>query len=129
MVNQKILIAEDNAIIAMEIQRNLKDNGYQIPIITSTCEETVKETLKQKPDAIILDMDLKGEIDSIEASKKISKLKIPIIFLSSFFKSETLERLEDIPYYVLLHKPFTDEELRRKINLILNRKYKIRNRR
>lgn len=113
-----ILIAEDEAIIGLEIKRYLENHGFSVPHMVHSGEEAVKIAFKIRPDIIIMDIDLKGELSGVDAANKLGELKIPIIFLSTSLEMGTRKQYQNIPYSVFLLKPFSGDELLFKINQI-----------
>ena len=86
-----ILIAEDDMIIAMDLEQMLKSWKYSVKIVSSG-EEVVKESFENKPDLILMDIILKG-MNGIEAAKKIKKLSIPIIYISGSIHDNLLKTI------------------------------------
>lgn len=85
MEDIKILIVEDENIIALNIKKKLKSFGYSIPAIASTGEEALKLTEIILPDLILMDIMLKGEMNGVEAAEQIRKrFDIPIIYLTAY---------------------------------------------
>lgn len=109
---KKILIAEDEAIIGLEIKKYLEIHGFSVPCIACTGEEAVETAVKIRPDIIIMDVDLKGELRDVD---KLGELKISIIFLST---SLGTKKYQNIPHSIFLLKPFNGDELLFKINQI-----------
>ena len=106
-----ILIAEDDVIIAMDLAQILKSWEYNVKIVSSG-EEAVKESFENKPDLILMDINLKG-MNGIEATKKIKKLSIPIIYISGSNYENLVKTLETSHTY--LSKPFEEEILQNEI--------------
>jgi len=79
----KILMVEDESIIAASIKLLLQEHGYNVVSILSSGEEAVDFSIKKTPDIILMDIKLKGQIGGIEASFRIRRqMDIPIIFLT-----------------------------------------------
>lgn len=74
MSKVKIMIVEDESIVAVDIKRTLIGLGYEVTAIADTGEEAISSACEQKPDLILMDIVLKGDIDGIEAASKISEL-------------------------------------------------------
>jgi diguanylate cyclase (GGDEF)-like protein len=108
----KVLIVEDEALIAFDISMTLQQFGYSVVNIVATAEESIKAVEEYKPDVVIMDILLKGKTDGIEAAEKIKdEYKIPIIFLTTCTDDKTVKRATtQIPYGYLL-KPFRSMEL------------------
>lgn len=110
--NSKILIVEDEMMIAKHIENTLGNLGYKVVGIVSSGEDAIKKAGSEKPDLILMDIELYGDIDGIEASKEIiKKYQIPIIYLTAYSDSKTFRRAiatEPVNYLV---KPFDEKEL------------------
>ena len=117
-----ILIVEDELLIAKNIARKLEKNGYSISKIVSSGQAAIDLIDQQKPDLILMDVAIKGEIDGIETATIIkSKLDIPIIFLTAYANDETLDRASETGCYGYLIKPFRDKELQAAIKMALRK--------
>ncbi len=104
----RILIAEDEAIVAEDLALSLRDLGYQIVGTVSTAELAVQLAEESKPDLILMDIRLRGEVDGIQASEQIrSRLDIPVIFLTAYEKEDVLSRAKVTEPYGFLAKPFS----------------------
>jgi len=117
MIDEKqILVVEDEAIVGMDIQRRLKNLGYIVPIVVSSGEEAITKVRENNPDLVLMDINLYGEMDGIEATSKIHSFSdIPIIYLTAYTDEKTLERAKITEPYAYIIKPFKDRELQ--INL------------
>ncbi len=130
-MDAKILIVEDERITAEDIKRSLEKVGYKVPAIVSTGEDAVKFSEKYKPDLILMDIVLDGNIDGIEAAEIIrTKFNIPVIYLTAYSDRSTVERAKTTnpSAFILkepfgfLHKPFEENELYTAIDILLSRK-------
>ncbi len=113
MEKARILIVEDEAIIAMEIENQLQGLGYEVTSIVDTGEKAIKKADEDKPDIILMDIRIKGEMDGIEAAKVIrNKFCIPVIFSTAYLDEERIERVKiTMPFgYVL--KPIQERDLK-----------------
>ena len=116
MSEKNILIAEDDVITAMDLELTLRSWNYNVKSIASG-EEAVKEAFENKPDLILMDIDLKG-MNGIEASKKIEKLSIPIIYVTGRDVEKLVQSVEtSIPTYLM--KPFDRDLLQNEIQSAL----------
>ncbi|MBM4242078.1 MAG: PAS domain S-box protein, partial [Euryarchaeota archaeon] len=120
MPKAKILIVEDDAIEAMDIQRTLESMGYEVPTVASSGEDAIKKTAKINPDLILMDIILKGKINGIDAAENIKNdFDIPVVYLTAHSEESTVKRaLVTEPYGYLL-KPFDRTELKFTIDLAL----------
>jgi len=108
----RILIVEDEHIIAMDIQNSLEKNGYQIADRADRGAAAVSKAGELHPDLILMDIGLKGEMDGIEAAEQIrAKFDIPVIFLTAFANQSTTTRARLAEPYAYLLKPFDEREL------------------
>ena len=93
MLNIKILIVEDEFIMANDLKQQLEKIGYEIVGITGKGEDAIKKTGETNPDIILMDIVLKGEIDGIETTQQIRNLyNTPVIYLTSNYDETILER-------------------------------------
>jgi PAS domain S-box-containing protein len=120
MEKARILIVEDEAIIAMEIESQLQSLGYEVTSIVNTGEKAIQKAEEDKPDIILMDIRIKGEMDGIDAAAEIrSKLGIPVIFSTAYLDEERIERAKiTMPFgYVL--KPIQERDLKVTIEMAL----------
>lgn len=112
MSKAKILIVEDEHIVAMDIQNRLENNGYQVAGHTDRGEKAVELAEELRPDLILMDISLKGEVDGIEAATWIRKRdNIPVIFLTAFADQSTTDRARLAEPYGFLLKPYEEREV------------------
>lgn len=120
MVGERILIVEDEAITALEISETLEAWGYRIISVVNTGENAVQESLQLKPDLILMDITLKGDLDGIDAADIIkSFLDVPLIYLTALSDSEVFTRVSDTPANAYMIKPIQEVELRNNMELSL----------
>jgi CheY-like chemotaxis protein len=122
--NRKILIVEDENIIALDIRAMLEDLGYMVSDIASTGEESIKKASKMKPDLVLMDIKLKGSLDGVSAGQEIYKqFQIPIVYLTAYSDQATLKRINNgnkrNPSKVI-NKPFDEGELQTVIDSTLS---------
>jgi len=116
----KIQIVEDESIFAMDLVSQLKAMNYSVVSVVDTGERALKEAVKKRPDLILMDIRLKGEMDGIEASQQIRKRKnIPIIFITAYAEEKTLTRAKVTEPFGYLLKPINKRELRAVIEMAL----------
>jgi PAS domain S-box-containing protein len=117
---KRILIVEDESIVGMAIQDKLEILGYEVPIVVDTGEEAVEEAATIQPDLVLMDINLAGEMDGIEAASQIrAHLNTPVIFLTAYADSATVERVKSTQPHGYLLKPFEENELRAAIEVAL----------
>jgi len=102
----KILVVEDENIVALDIENRLKSLGFTVLPLISSGEEAVEKAYEYKPDLILMDILLKGKINGIDAAKKIvGTLKIPIVYLTASTNREVLKRAMQIGRCSYITKP------------------------
>lgn len=118
MEDQKILIVEDERIIALLIQKMVENLGHEVVAKVSSGEDAIEAALKHDPDLILMDIRLDGDIDGIEAMIRIHQQKnIPVIYISGNTDKLHQEKLESTDYIEFLSKPVTFAELSRSFKL------------
>jgi PAS domain S-box-containing protein len=118
MKAKSILIVEDEKIIAVDIKRTLTTFNYDICDVVTSGEKAVEIARKRKPDLILMDIVLDGEMDGVEAAEIIhNELVIPIIFLTAYSNEKILKKAVLSSPYGYLIKPFEDRELRATIEM------------
>lgn len=116
-----ILLVEDESVEAIDIKRTLESFGYQVPYVAPNGQEAIDKAFELNPDLILIDINLKGEIDGIEAISKIKKLNIPFIYLTAHSEESKIERakLTEPAGYII--KPHTPTELKYAIDLAVHK--------
>ena len=118
----KILVVEDEMIIAAKISMQLTDMGYEVMGILPRGEDAVASVKENVVDLILLDINLKGEIDGIETSKQIQQFSgIPIIYLTANGDEATFNRAKITKPAGFISKPFKQLDLQRAIELAICR--------
>ena len=108
----KVVIVEDERLVAQDIAQILRDEEYIICAIASDGETAIKKILEFSPNLVLLDIRIKGEIDGIDVAKFIqSYCDTPIVYLSAFSDSETLQRAQLTNPMGYVVKPFRSEQL------------------
>ena len=103
---KKILIIEDEDLIAMALRFTLEDLGYIVTDCLRSGSEVLSSIEKYFPDVILMDIKIEGELDGIDTAEMILKVyNIPVIFLTSYSNAETLERAKKINPFVYIIKP------------------------
>jgi CheY-like chemotaxis protein len=109
---KSVLIVEDEAVMAMYLEIILKRKGYVIAGSVSTGDDAVEVSVKNMPEFILMDIRLGGEVDGIEAARKIcSTYKCKIIFMTGYSNDETIARANELQPVAYLVKPFDTSEL------------------
>jgi DNA-binding LytR/AlgR family response regulator len=115
-----ILITEDESIVAKDIQMSLKKLGYNVVGICNNGEDAIRTAEELRPDIVLMDIMLKGDMSGIEAADQIRKrLNIPIIFLTAYADESTLSKAKITEPYGYIIKPFKEIDLRTTIEMAL----------
>lgn len=118
----KILIVEDESIIALNIKEVLIGFGYEVTGIAPNSEKALRLISAKTPDLILMDITLKDREDGIELAEKISKvILLPIVFLTANDKNKTIDRAIGIKPYGYIIKPFKEIELKTVVEIALKR--------
>ncbi|OQX94946.1 hypothetical protein B6I21_08000 [candidate division KSB1 bacterium 4572_119] len=121
MKEKKILLVEDEAIIALEMKDKLQNQGYISVYTASTGKDAIQIANQKKPDVIIMDIMLKGDINGIEAAVKIlHKNNIPIIYITGNSNFKSNKKLLTTNPVAVLSKPASDWEVFNAIEKALN---------
>lgn len=116
----KVLIVEDEAIIALELQGQLEVLGYQVTSIAVSGEAAIQMAQEEDPDLVLMDITLSGEISGIEAAGRIhNKSHIPVIYLTAHSNEYTLKQAKQTEPYGYLIKPIGTKELHNAIEIAL----------
>ncbi|GGW40411.1 response regulator [Arenibacter certesii] len=119
-IKTRILIVEDDMIIAANISLQLSNLGYEVTGLVTRGEEAIIHAKSDKPDIILLDINLKGDLDGISAASKIQENhNIPIIYLTANSDEATFTRAKATHPYAFISKPFSNLDLRRTIALVV----------
>ncbi|WGV27709.1 hybrid sensor histidine kinase/response regulator [Halotia branconii] len=120
--NTNILVVEDEAIVAKHLLNKLKKFGYRVIATVSSGQEAINKALESRPDLVLMDIRLKGQIDGVEAAQEIRKhLDIPIIYLTAYADENTVERAKNTDPFGYLLKPFKEKELQTNIEIALTK--------
>lgn len=117
---KKIMVVEDEVIIAMSYTVALRKAHFNVPNVIETGEEAVKAILSEKPDLVLMDITLKGKMDGIDAAEQILKRRaVPIIFMSGNGDTETKKRALSINPTGYFNKPVNLKVILSKIEKIV----------
>lgn len=121
MIRKRVLIVEDEGITAIDEAQIMHNLGYQVTGIALSGEDAVQQAGRDRPDVILMDIGLAGDMDGREATLEIQRLyQIPVVYVTVFGSKEASKSLKTAPPegigYVV--KPYTVEELRSEIERI-----------
>ena len=119
MDDSKILIVEDEFIVATDLKQRLEDLGHEIVGIEGDGKSAIKKTVETEPDLILMDITLKGELDGIETAQQIQNIyDIPFIYLSGSSDTTTIERAKITEPSGYIIKPFIDRGLVKALEMV-----------
>src|SRR5208283_5003009 len=122
MEKTRILVVEDETIVAMDIANTLRKLGHEVTGTVPSGEQAVASVKENKPDLIFMDIGLKGGMDGIETAARIrSQYGIPVIYLTAFVDEKTLDRAKATIPAGYITKPFEENDLRIAIEVGLYR--------
>lgn len=113
MAQGRILIVEDEAISALDLQFILERLGYETLEIATTGEEAVERAEKERPDVVLMDINIDGGMDGIQTAEKILRtFGIPVILMTGYSDEEMMEKAKDVKPLAILSKPLNIEILK-----------------
>ena len=120
MSKERILVVEDESIVSRDIQQSLKRLGYEIVGTADNSEKAIDIARSERPDLILMDIMLKGDVNGITTAEIIkNELSIPIIFLTAYADDATLSKAKVTEPQAYLIKPFKEQELHSAIEMAI----------
>lgn len=120
MSGRAILIVEDERIVAMDLQRTLRDFGYDAYAVASSADQAISIAAERVPDLALMDIRLRGPVDGIDVARVLrDRLGVPIVFLTAHADVATLERAKLTGPFGYLLKPYRPAELRSVVEIAL----------
>jgi len=120
MSNSRIMVVEDEWAVADDLSMILQSLGYTVTSVSSSGEEAIQKAEEAKPDLVLMDIVLEGEMDGIEAANQIrSCYDIPIVYLTAYTDEKILERASITGPFGYIVKPFINEDLTISIEIAL----------
>jgi two-component system, cell cycle sensor histidine kinase and response regulator CckA len=120
--DQRIMIVEDEHIVALDIRKQVENHGYVVAGIHASGEAALADIVTAKPDLILMDIRLQGELDGLQTAKIINdKHSIPVVMLTAYADDATLHRAKLAQPFAYIIKPFEERELRTAIIMALYR--------
>jgi len=117
-----VLVVEDEALIADDLERTLKRLGYVVPAVVADGERAVEAAAAHAPSLVLMDIKLRGRVDGVEAARAIrERFESPVVFLTSYSDTATLSRASAARPYGYVLKPFAERDLRVAIELALHK--------
>jgi len=120
MAKTNVLVVEDESIVSKDIQHSLKKLGYNVVGAASTGEKAFELAQSERPDIILMDIMLKGDINGIETAERVKKeLNIPVIYLTAYADESTLAKAKVTEPFGYIIKPFKEVDLHTSIEMAL----------
>lgn len=124
-VAKRVLVAEDEALIRMDIVETLRDSGYEIVGEAGDGQEAVELATELKPDLVVMDIKM-PRMDGITAAKHLAELHIPVVLLTAFAQKELFEQAAQVGAMAYVVKPFNPNDLLPAIEIALHRHSELR---
>ncbi len=122
MDSTKILVVEDEPVVARDLQLSLERLGYAVPATASSGEEALRKARDCSPDLVLMDIVLKGRMDGVETAQNLQRqLNIPVVYLTAYADPHTVERAKSTAPLGYLLKPFQPTDLQRTVEVALSR--------
>jgi DNA-binding LytR/AlgR family response regulator len=123
MVKTKVLIVEDEALIADNLAAIIGDLNYHVTDVCSSADEALKSIKSNPPEICLLDVNLDGEIDGIDLASMIkTRINVPHIFITSFSDANTISRARETSPSAYIIKPYTEKEVEVNMMLVQHKK-------
>jgi signal transduction histidine kinase/DNA-binding NarL/FixJ family response regulator len=118
----RILVVEDESIVAFNLQQRLEQMGYDVPAVAVSGPESMEMVSRLMPDLVLMDIHIQGDMDGIEVAARLQETHaIPVIYLTAYSEDSTLERARKTRPYGYLLKPFSERELHATIQMAFER--------
>lgn len=119
-MNERILIVEDEAIVAESLHDQLETLGYSICGMASSGERALELVAQERPDLVMMDIMLAGELDGIATAQQImDQYRLPVVYLTAYSDPKTLERAKITEPFAYLVKPYKERELHSALEISL----------
>jgi PAS domain S-box-containing protein len=118
----RIVVVEDERILALHLQEQLTRLGYEVAAVASSGCAALDHIVRERPDLVLMDIHIEGELDGIETIAKLpGDVHAPVIYLTAYSEETTLERARATKPYGYLIKPYSERELHATIQMALER--------
>ncbi len=119
---ESVMIVEDEGLVALELEECLRQMGYRVPSVVASGPEAIVRAAEIRPDLILMDIRLKGEMDGIEAARRImSEQAIPVVYLTAHSDDATVRRARETAPFGYVLKPWEEKSLQIAIDLALHK--------
>lgn len=118
----RILVVEDEIIVAEDIKDSLEDLGYTVTAIADSGKKAIEKAAETQPNLVLMDIRLKGNMDGIQAAEQIwNRFNIPVVYLTANSDPNTLQRAKATEPFGYITKPFKERELHTAVDIALHR--------
>jgi DNA-binding NtrC family response regulator len=118
----RILIVEDEAVVALDVEDRLRRLGYEVVGTADSCASALAQAAEARPDLVLLDIALRDGPDGITTAERLrAELAVPVVFVTAFADAATLERAKRVSPHGYIVKPFDERDLRAMIEIALYR--------
>jgi PAS domain S-box-containing protein len=117
-----IVIVEDEGLIAVDLQGRLERAGYRVPAVAGTASEALEVIRAKSPDLILMDIRLRGNADGIQVAEQVRRdFDIPVVYLTAYEDSKTLERASQTHAFGYIKKPIDSASLQGSIEIAISK--------
>jgi CheY-like chemotaxis protein len=121
MAEARILIVEDERLIAVDLQRRLTRLGHSVVGLAACGKEAIQKALALRPDVVLMDIRLQGHMDGVEAAQRIqASFAMPVVFMTAYVDEDTRQRIRSVSPWGCLYKPFTPQQVQSVVENILS---------
>lgn len=122
MKKARVMVVEDEGLVAVQIKEGLENLGYEVPVMALSGKEAIEGAVATEIDLVVMDIKLKGGMDGIEAAKRIcSMMDIPVVYMTAYSDEETLQRARMTEPFGYILKPFEERSLHATIQMALKK--------
>ena len=127
MDSPSILIVEDEQVVAMDVELQLRDLGYNVTGVATSGREALDAIQQDLPDLVLMDIQLHGPMDGIAVASLIrQQWQIPVIFVTAYANSDLVDRAKETGPYGYLTKPYSTKELNATLAVALEQHHLVR---
>jgi len=118
----RVLVVEDELLIAMDLQRMLRESGYDVVGIAATAELALGLAAAERPDLVLMDIRIRGDVDGIATARVLQhRFRVPVIYVTAYADDATIERAKATNPFAYLLKPIKPAELKTAVEVTLHR--------
>jgi signal transduction histidine kinase len=117
----RLLVVEDENVVAMDLRSSLIQLGYEVVETVATGRQAIECVSREHPDLVLMDVRLRGDMDGIQAAEEIGRMGVPVVYLTAFSDKSTLDRAKITGPLGYLLKPFDERELHIVIEMAVHR--------